>query len=316
MKALVVGCGSIGRRHIENLARFSEIGEILVLSRRRDCLKGLKTGRTRIDLIEDIDRADAKMALICNETADHLSAALPLARRGVHLFIEKPISHSSAGVRELEGWARRRKITVFVAYNMRFLGAMKFLRHRLKNNRLGRLMSARIEVGQYLPHWRPRRDWRQSYSVDRARGGGVSLDLSHELDYMRCLFGDPMEQSVLKFQTGRLRLKAEDTFEGVYRYPGGFLCSVHLDCLQNPPRRTVRIAGEKGFVECDFLAKRITIGNAHKRTVITDRALFDFGKSYVDELRHFIRCVQGRQRPLIGIRDGVRALELGDNEHV
>lgn len=305
---LVVGCGSIGQRRINLLLTFPEVNTVNVYTRRKASVRRWK-GNSRVRFVNSMNVA-VDCAFICNETSLHVKSALPLAARGIPLFIEKPLSHSLSEAERFCRAVSRRGLPVYIGYNLRFLGAIQLLRNLVQRGSLGRLWGARIEVGQYLPDWRPGRRWRDTYSARGAQGGGVALDLSHEVDYMRWLFGEPRGQSVATSRAGNLGINVDSLFEGIYRFKNGFLCSVHLDYLQKPPRRVIRINGSKGTVECDLLKGRVTILREGRLTVLKNRRLFDFGASYKNEMRHFFHCLKGGLPFLTSTNDGVRALEL------
>lgn len=305
MKVLVIGFGSIGRRHAENLLRRRDVREVSVQTRRPESLSAVRGLRPA----QPGARPDA--VFICSETARHAQDAMPYARRGVPLFIEKPLAHHSSAAARLIRAARRGGAPVFVAYNLRFLGALQRLKAIIAGKKLGKLCAARIEAGQWLPDWRPGRDWRAGYSADAARGGGAALDLSHELDYMRWLFGQPKSWRTEKARVSGLTRGAEDVFEGLYRYAGGFLCSVHLDLLQRPARRRIHITGTKGSVEVDLIAKKFTVTRGGGQPVVRrDPALFDVSKTYAAELDYFLRALKARREPVPGPFDGQKVLEL------
>ncbi|MDO9288461.1 MAG: Gfo/Idh/MocA family oxidoreductase, partial [Thermodesulfovibrionales bacterium] len=190
MKVLVVGCGASGKRHIRNLVKLNSIEGISVYTKNHDCLK-VFGNKDKITVADSLDNIAADFAIIANETCKHIDTALFLAAKGMDLFIEKPLSHNQDKTDELKEIAKKKKIKIFVGYNLRYLGAMKYVKDRLSEKIIGDLYFAKIEVGQFLPSWRPDRDYRNSYSASVAEGGGVALDLSHEIDYMRYLFGDP-----------------------------------------------------------------------------------------------------------------------------
>lgn len=306
----MVGCGSIGRRHVANLLRRRDVTRVLVFSRRRNGLAGLNLEGGRVRRVKSLGDAEADFAMICNETGRHVEAAMTLAKRGVPLFIEKPLSHKSKEIGRLRASVRRRKVPVFVAYNLRFLGALRRLKKLIDGGTLGKLCCARIEAGQFLPDWRPGRDWRLSYSAHHSRGGGVALDLSHEIDYMRWLFGEPVFWRVDKSRAGNLPLRAEDLFEGIYRFKRGFLCSVHLDYLQKPPRRLIRVIGTRGSVEVDLFGRRFVKIVNGRESVLKAPSLFEVQGTYAAELGHFIRELKSGKRLIPGLDDGARVLEL------
>ncbi|MBI5204847.1 MAG: Gfo/Idh/MocA family oxidoreductase [Nitrospirae bacterium] len=309
MKALVVGCGASGRRHISNLLQLKNIGSISVYTENKECLKGLK-GDGKINTINALDNIEADFAIIANETYRHIDTALSLAAKGMDLFIEKPLSYNQDKADELKEIAKKKKIKIFVGYNLRYLGAMKYVKDRLSEKIIGDLYFAKIEVGQFLPLWRPDRDYRDSYSASKAKGGGVALDLSHEIDYMRYLFGDPCNWKVLKARASKLEIDSDDVFEGIYRYDNNFICNVHMDYLQKDKKREIRIVGSEGMLHCDLIGKSIRIIKGDKEIVMNDRDMFDIDRTYMDELKHFIGAAERDIIPDITLDDGIKALEL------
>ncbi len=316
MKALVVGCGILGRRHTNNLLKIDAIERIFIFTKVKDCLEHLDRQKN-ITIIESIDDIDVDVAIIANETSKHLDAAITLAEQNIHLFIEKPLSHNLTRLDELKTLVERNKIKIFVAYNLRFLGVMGYLKQQISERAIGSLYFAKIEVGQYLPSWRPGKDYRGFYSANRAKGGGVALDLSHEVDYMRYLFGDPCSWKVVTTKVSDLEIDSDDLFEGLFQYKSGFICNVHADYLQKETQREIRIVGSEGILFCDFIGRNIRVQGSDSRhtcqrtdsNINADR-LFNTGKTYMDELTHFVDVVKNDGNPSITLDDGIKVLQL------
>jgi len=306
---LLVGCGSIGKRHLSHLLKRDTIEKIHAVTKNDHCLDGLQKS-DKIILHESLDGIRADMAVIANETQKHMATAIQLASSRMHLFIEKPLSHSRDDFGTLDALVKKNDLKAFVAYNLRFLKALQMVREIVATQAIGDPYFAQIEVGQYLPTWRPDRDYRETYSASRDMGGGVTLDLSHEIDYMRYLFGDPCTWKVLKSRVSKLQIDTEDIFVGTYLFPNRFLCTVHLDYLQKQKTRTLRIVGSDGTVTCDFLGKRILKSENGVVTSITDEGLFDVNRTYEDEMDHFIKAVETGTEPMISLNDGKRINEL------
>lgn len=315
MKVLVVGCGASGRRHINNIAAIDRIKSISVFTGNKDCLKEVNR-KDKVIITDSLTNTDADFAVIANDTYKHIDTAIPLAERGIHLFIEKPLSHNLNKTNELRDIARKKKIKIFIGYNLRFLGAIKYIREKLSEGALGNLYFARIEVGQYLPSWRQDRDYRDSYSSRKDAGGGVALDLSHEIDYMRYLFGDPVSWKTVKSKASSLEIDSDDIFEGIYKYQNGFMCNVHMDYLQKEKRREIRIIGSDGELHCDFIRKKVTIKKNDEETAQNEETMFDVSKTYIDELDHFVEVIEKDTEPAIGLEDGIQVLRLLENVNV
>lgn len=313
MNALVVGCGSIGKRHINNLVKLNNIESVFVYTKNENCLKELDND-SKIRTINNLSDIKPDFAIIANETHKHINTAISLAERGINLFIEKPLSHSLKKTDTLSKIVKEKGLKVFVAYNLRFLKAMGYIKEQILKKAVGDLYFARIEVGQYLPQWRPDKDYRDSYSASREKGGGAALDLSHEIDYMMYLFGDPINWKVVKAKVSDLEIDSEDIFEGIYLYDNNFICNVHMDYLQLNKKREIRIVGSKGEIICDFIKNEITVNN--KNSVINDKSMFDINTTYADELIHFIESVKKDTEPSITLEDGVKVLRLLEDKNV
>jgi predicted dehydrogenase len=307
MHALVVGCGSIGRRHVVNLLALDAVGRVTLATSRPDCLEALGAD-PRIVTVSSPDGVACDFAIVANDTDRHVGSAAALLQRGVPVLVEKPLSASLEGVDALVASAAR--VPVGVAYNMRFLSVMRLLADWLDSGLLGTPHFARIEVGQNLTAWRSGRDYRDAYSASRARGGGVALDLSHEVDYMRLLFGDPTAWDVRTARTGALDADVEDVFEGLYSFGDRFLCSVHMDYLEQGGQRSFALVTSRGRLNCDFIARTLT-ATVDLPPHPDPSSLFDMAESYRLEVAAFVDAVAGRGAwPGATLVDGRRVLEL------
>lgn len=324
MNVLVVGYGSIGKRHVDNLLKLRQINQIIIYSNHHDSFQN-HPEKERLKLVRSLEELSPMMnnrkqfafAIIANETYKHIETANILAESGINLFIEKPISNSVTKAISLKKIAKKSNVKIFVAYNFRFLGALQYIKSQLSSGIIGDLYFAEIEVGQYLPAWRPLSDYRESYSARKEQGGGAALDLSHEIDYMRYLFGDPVSWKIMKSKVSDLDIDSEDLFKGIYQFSSGFLCSVHMDYIRHNKKRGINIVGSKGTLECDFIEKFIKMqNNSGEISLIEDGHLFDVDESYKSELNHFIECIEKDKTPQITLDDGIKVLKLIDCDFV
>lgn len=319
MNVLVVGYGSIGMRHVRNLSNCNFIEKIVVYTkvkqaRAEDLSKVFFVDSYREALDLTAERFDVAFAIIANETFKHIEASLILAEKGIHLLIEKPLSHNLSKVDLLLELIQKKNIKVMVAYNFRFLPAIRYLKEQIAREAIGRLYFAQIEVGQYLPSWRSNIYYADSYSSKKEYGGGVALDLSHELDYMRYLFGDPLQWKTLKSRSRELDINSEDLFQGIYKY-NEFVCHVQMDYLQRNPKRRIRVVGSRGEIVIDLIGKKIEASFDTGLELTADA--FNIEKTYVDELNHFVEAIKTDFNPCISVYDGIEAMKLlEDNDGV
>ena len=324
MNVLVVGYGSIGKRHVENLLKLRQVDRIIVCSSHHDSFQN-HPEKDKLQLVRSLDELSPMMshgrqirfAIVANETHRHIETAKILANSGLHLFLEKPFSHSLQEALSFRESVATKEIKIFIAYNLRFLGAIQCMKNQISAGAIGRPYFAEIEVGQYLPAWRPLSDYRESYSARKERGGGAASDLSHEIDYMRYLFGDPDSWKIMKSKVSDLDIDCEDVFKGLYRFSGGFLCSLHADYIRRNKKRGIHVVGSEGTLECDLIQKVIrTEKNSGETSWIKDANLFDLDESYRRELNHFMECIENDQTPQITMNDGIEVLKYIESDHV
>jgi hypothetical protein len=251
------------------------------------------------------------VAIVANESSLHVQTARRLLDAGAHVLIEHPLAIGvSPGLLDLVRDVAATDRVVRVAYNLRFLGAIGRIASLLRDGTIGAPLFVRIEAGQWLPDWRPGRDYRDGYSASASRGGGVALDLSHEIDYMRMLLGMPTAWSTYRAVTGLLDGDSEDVFEGVYSFDDGALCSVHLDYLERQARRRIRIVGSVGTIECDIPGQRLDVSTGGTVTALGEPDLFDVERTYIREVEAFLAEIEGTPAGLPTLEDAVDVLRL------
>lgn len=311
---VVVGCGSIGQRHIRNLLALGVRRIIAVDPRqeRRDAV----SAEFKIEAVDALDRAWAASpdaALIATPTSLHVPLALEAAQHHCHLFIEKPLSDRlDALVDRLLATVRDHHLVTLVGCNLRFHPGLVKVKQLLDEGAIGRIVAARVEVGQYLPDWHPWEDYRQGYSARRELGGGVILDAIHELDYIQWLLGEVREVSCFAGRLSRLEIDTEDTAAILLRFAGGTIGEVHLDYVQRAYSRACHLIGEEGTIRWDYTAGEVRCFLATTGTWQTYPNLAGWGPNqmYLEEMRHFLRCLAGEQQPLVDVAEGARVLAL------
>ncbi len=311
MKFLVIGCGSIGKRHLRNLQALGYTDLLVYRSQRKD-VEAIEREFGVVSFF-DLDQALAEkpdIVIIANPTHLHIPAALAAARAGAHLFIEKPLSHSLENVRELVDLVTRENLRAMVAYPLRFYPGTQKMRDLLEAGAIGNPLYVHAEVGSYLSDWRPGSDYRQLYSAHADQGGGVILDLSHEVDYLYWLFGAPRRLSAHIQQTGALEIHAEDNADILMETADDLNIALHLDYLQRPPVRRCKVVGAEGTLIWDYMAGEVRVYRAASGE--WEHFTFDGDRNeiFIEELRHFIAAVENGSEPLIPLEQGVQVLQI------
>ena len=265
---------------------------------------------------DDLGRAldqGPDVVLVTNPTSRHMQVALAAAARGCHLFIEKPLSHDLEGAAELAELSRRSGTVVTVGYQLRFHPAMRTLKDMLAAGNLGRLTSARLEFGEYLPGAHGYEDYKSGYAARSELGGGVLLSLIHELDLAYWLFGMPRRLFASGGHLSGLDMDVEDSVSVLMDCGGGkgLPVSVSLDFVQRPPSRGLKVVGDQGVVEWDYYEDELRVysaGAGEWETVGFPG--FSRNQMFVDEMRHFIACLTGKQRPEVTLKEAVDGLRI------
>lgn len=326
MKILMIGLGSIGQRHLRNIKKLlGDEAEILAYR-----VRGLQ--RTFSDTMQirehvnledefgitayyDLDEAlfqKPKIAFITNPTNLHIPCAIRAAKAGCHLFLEKPVSDDLAGIEELKQIVREKNLKVFVGYQNRLHPGIRTVKECLRNGELGRILSVRSVVGERLSTMHTYEDYRKTYMARRDMGGGVVTNqLVHEIDYLYDLFGVPSRVYAVGGIEGNLGIDVEDNCDAIlsveqdgYTLP----ISLHADFYQSPPRRFIRVVGEKGYIEADLIQNVVnkTVSDISEQTAFLQ---FTRNDMFVEELQLFLSCIRDDAKEAIPLRDGIIGLK-------
>ena len=313
MKGLVVGCGSIGKRHLKNLKALGagEVGAVESDRTRRESTAAEFGVATFAELSAGLDW-HPDFVLVATPTFLHIPQATEAALSGAAVFIEKPLSHIPAGIAELSAIVRKRSLVSMVGCNMRFHPGPRTVKEILDGGRLGRIVCARIHAGSYLPAWRPGTDYRENYAAREETGGGCILDCIHEIDLARWYVGDVVEVFCASGHLSSLEIATEDVAVLVSRHSSGALSEVHLDYVQRTYERGCQIAGEAGSVFWDFRDQKVRWYDATTDhwTIFEQPAGWQLNQMYVDEMKHFLNCVSTRRETVLPVPEAARTMDI------
>ena len=174
------------------------------------------------------------------------------------------------------------------------------------------MVSVHAHWGEYLPAWHPWEDYRSGYAAREDFGGGVLLTLCHPFDYLRWLIGEIEGVSAVTGHRGGLDIEVEDTANVMLRFANGALGNVHLDYIQRPATHTLRITGQQGYILWDAADGRVQWYQSETESWETDQMPMGFERNrlFVEEMKHFISCIEGDTEPCVNLRDGIAALEI------
>ncbi len=303
MKFLIIGFGSIGKRHAQNC---SALGHDVILLRRNK--NGNEPYATFTDLeTAFLERPDA--VIIANPTSYHVPLALRVASHGCHMLIEKPLSHSLQGVQELINLVEKNSCIAMIGYQFRFHTALRMMKKCIDEGAIGNVLCGRVEVGQYLPNWHKDEDYTQSYAARRDLGGGVMLTLIHELDYLSFMMGIPKTMDATLARVSDLKIDVSDVAEITILYEGNKIGQCHMDYLQKNPSRWLKIIGERGELFWDGIENKLELRTDSIEVLYHD-PLYARNTMFVDELHYFIDCITTGHQPATNLSQDVTLLSL------
>lgn len=311
MKALVIGYGSIGRRHAANLTK---LGHEVVLLRHAPGTATNVQFREYYDFEQVFKIEQPQLAVVASPTPQHASDAIRLIERGVPFLLEKPPALNLESTLALETAIGASRFGRYdIAFNLRYYPPLRFIKEYLPE--LGQVFSMRVAAGYFLPAWRPGMDYRQTTSAKKELGGGVHIELVHELDYLLWFMGMPTRVVAQVGTVGKLEISSADMCTAMLLYPNGSNVELHLDYLSHKNLRGCQIIAERGTLEWNFSEKRVCLfepGQAKAKTLFTLSEDYDFNQTYLEELQHLIQVAEGKSPPAVDMAHGVRVMRLLD----
>jgi len=289
-----------------------------VITPELDLDTGADVERTfNLKLYSDFDQALSQqpdVVFVTNPNDQHIPIAVTAAQAGCNLFIEKPLSNSLEGVSELIELVDVKKLVCFVGYQLRFHPCIRRTQSLLNTHVIGRVISARLTFGEYLPDWHKYEDYRQYHASRKDQGGGVILSQIHDLDYACLLFGMPRKVFALGGKFSDLEIDVEDTASILMEcIVDGTPVPVHIhqDYVQRPPTRTCEVIGEAGKIFLDLNRPSVRVFDDRQR-LVEEQIVDDFQRNdlFMDEIRHFLGCLERKERPMVTIRDAANSLRV------
>ena len=306
----LIGLGSIGRRHLRLLKELRpDIEVILVRSGQGSRWPEEALAVGSVSTIEEAIGLDINAAIISSPAPFHVNQAIQLLDAGIPSLIEKPLSNNLDQTQQLKMLAKNTDVTVLVGYVLRYSLALQQFHEMLIGNAVGQIIGVNIDCGSYLPEWRPGQDYRTTASARPELGGGVLLELSHELDYANCLFGPFISVDASVINSGALDIQVEDTADLELISENDVKVVIHLDFVRRQPIRQCVVLGSEGSLTWNGLNNEVTLDLESGET---KRWAFNGERDdmFRAQLNHFLNCVEKGELPQVNLTDGIAALEI------
>jgi predicted dehydrogenase len=310
-KAVVVGLGSIALRHRRNLKLlFPEVLIIAVPASGRVSNQNVEFADKIILTLEEAIKEKIDIAIVASPASFHAIHVKPLLLAGIPSLVEKPVT---SNLQDAQGLIRIHKETdtpTAIGYCLRYMPSSIKMKELLGQNIIGNIYNAFVSVGQYLPDWRPSKDYKNSVSAKKSLGGGALLELSHEIDYIQWLLGSMKVHYAQLRSSSELNLEVEELVDVILVSDTGTVCNIHLDFLQKKASRTCSFIGEKGRLDWDLLSNTIVLHTGEGGEVLFSEADWDSNQMYLSLLTDFLDLAAGRKNSSIDLEQATKTVEL------
>jgi predicted dehydrogenase len=300
MRVAIIGLGSIATKHINALKVIDKNVEIFALRSQQNA--NIVEGVQNIINLKEAENLD--FVIISNPTILHYATVKMVAEHGLPMIIEKPAFYEWTGVREVQQYINEKNILTYIACNLRFHPCLKFLKQKLSEKVW--VNEVNIYCGSYLPDWRPNRDYREVYSAKKELGGGVHLDLFHEIDYACWIFGFPNSWNTYSSNSSSLNINAPDYANYLMNFDN-FNINIVLNYYRKNAKRSIEVLFEDETWEIDLLKN--TIVN-DKGKIIFESPEFKIMETYVDQMRYFIEKLTSESVPMNDINETIKILKI------
>lgn len=300
MRVLIIGLGSIAKKHIDALRVLYKELEVYALRSTADSAKYQDV--INLSSLDNISTYNFDFAIISNPTAKHYETLAVFKDLNIPLFIEKPL-FGDVGEDEskLVDFYTDNLAVTYVACNLRFLSCLQEIKIILKDKRINEV---NVYCGSYLPEWRPNVDFRSVYSANKEMGGGVHLDLIHELDYLYWVLGAPIKSTASFSSKSSLEISSYDYANYLWAY-NGFMANVVLNYFRRDAKRSFEIVCESETYRVDLL-KNVIYRN-EEVIFSSDQKPSD---TYLAQMRFFLTEVVGNGTNFNSIKEAYKILNL------
>lgn len=307
---LILGTGSVGRRHARNLMQLG--ARVSCFDPRADRLQQATSEIPALaNTYDDLGQALAEPTqfhgvVVASPPRFHVEQAELCLRRGLPVLLEKPVSPGLDEAVRLEKVVAETNVPLLLGYTYRWWPPLMAMKERLRE--VGPLRHARFVMSAHLADWHPWENYQDFFMASRELGGGALLDESHFIDLMQWLFGKPEALTGRVEHLSSLEITTDDNVDLLCIYKNNFRVTIHLDLYGRPHDKSVTVVGEDGTLQCLFDPNMLRYSQESAGNwAITE---FDCERNdmFLAEAREFLRVIAGDVPPSCTIKDGVEVL--------
>jgi predicted dehydrogenase len=312
MKVLLVGLGSIGLRHLNNLYALG-LRDFIAFRYKKNNMPGNMPDGVELKEFSSYTEAlnhNPDIVVISNPSSYHLDYAMRAMSHGCHVYLEKPVSHNIDNIDNMLDLCNKTQVNVQVGCQLRMHPHLIKIKKWLYNGKIGNIYSVSADVGEYLPGWHPWEDYRYSYAAKNDQGGGVVLTLIHEIDYLYWLFQGIEVIGAAGGNLTELEMDVEDTALILMRTEKGVPIQLRMDYWRAPPVRTLNIVGENGEINWDYHKMTLEFcerGDVPKKYELDQT--WDRNELFLGLMNDFLLSIKNKTGTISPLQDGVSVLK-------
>ena len=308
---LIVGAGSVGKRHARNLAALG--CRISAVDPRADRLQELSAEVpavfTSTDYLEALRRADLDGVAICSPPKYHVDQAVAALAAGWPVLLEKPVSPDAQSAARLADAVAAAAAPLLLGYTYRWWHPLRELRRRVQAGEIGRVLHTRCVLSAHLADWHPWERYQDFFMASRELGGGALLDESHFIDLLYWMFGMPERVFGSVDKISDLEISSDDNVDAVFWYGDGSRATIHLDLYGRPHERSITVVGHTGTLYWTFDPNAIRMGNTPAEWQ-TQTYAGERNDMFVGVAREFLQLLTDGQQPSCTAADGLAVLQI------
>ncbi|MAV05487.1 hypothetical protein CBE37_01505 [bacterium TMED277] len=289
---LIVGLGTIGKRYFNNLSTFFKDREVFIYKKLKN--KSEKNFKTK----------KIGAAIISNPSNLHIHSAIKFAKKGIHCLIEKPLSINFKGVTKLVKIKKKKNLSIQVGYNLRFLKGAQFFKKKFQNKKK-QIKHITINCLTNMLNWRKDKNYKKFSSSSKKLNGGVLFELSHEVDYLRWIFGDIKEVFAIIKNTGKLKSDIDEIARILIKLKSGITADINLSLINHYEKRDCIVFTKQGYYEWNLLKDEVKKNN---KSIFKNKK-FDINQTQIDQIKNFLNSISKNSRSAANLEDGIKTLK-------
>lgn len=314
-KLLIVGIGSIGKRHAACFAKLNCNIDIADISKSRieEAKNKIQFENYYLDYNKALNTTKYDAVLICTPPHLHLEIAKKTIKKKINLFIEKPLGMSTLGWKEVYNFCKKNKIVNYVAFCHRHINYIRMSKKIIDDGKIGKILTGNVIWGSYLPDWHPWEKYYSFYMAKKIQGGGALMDESHGIDLLRYFAGEIEDVFARVLNVSTLKITSDDLAILNCKLKNKSVFQLNFDLISRSPRVSIEIVGSKGTLFIDRVLNELKLfSSINKKWKIFKFQKSDLLNMYDNQAKFFLNCLNHKVKNTQNIGDSIKTQKIID----